>query len=33
VKIAIDAWTTAAGIANGTLFRAISKAGRVWATG
>jgi len=33
VKIAIDAWTTAAGIANGTLFRAISKAGRVWGDG
>lgn len=33
VKTAIDAWTTAAGIADGTVFRAISKAGRVWGDG
>jgi site-specific recombinase XerD len=30
VKDAIDAWTTAAGITEGTAFRAISKVGRVW---
>ena len=33
VKDAIDAWTTAAGITEGTVFRAISKVGRVWGDG
>ena len=33
VKAAIDAWTTAAGITEGTVFRAISRFGRVWGTG
>ena len=33
VKDAIDAWTTAAGIAEGTVFRAISKRSRVWGNG
>ncbi len=33
VKAAIDAWTTAAGITTGSVFRAINKAGRVWGTG
>ena len=33
VKDAIDAWTTAAGITEGTVFRAISKVGHVWGTG
>jgi integrase len=30
VKAAVDAWTTAAGITEGRVFRAINKAGRVW---
>jgi integrase len=33
VKTAVDMWTEAAGITHGVLFRAINKAGRVWATG
>jgi integrase len=33
VKDAVDAWTAAAGITEGTVFRAISKRGRVWGTG
>ncbi|PYQ99633.1 MAG: integrase, partial [Acidobacteria bacterium] len=33
VKAAVDAWTAAAGITEGTVFRAISKRGRVWGTG
>ena len=33
VKDAIDAWTAAAGITEGTVFRAINKAGRVWGDG
>lgn len=33
VKAAIDAWAASAGIAEGTLFRAINKAGRVWGHG
>src|SRR5687767_6716571 len=33
VKNAIDAWTVAAGITHGVLFRAINKAGRVWGDG
>src|SRR5262252_732574 len=33
VKDAIDAWTAAAGITDGTVFRAISKVGRVWGNG
>jgi integrase len=33
VKNAIDAWTIAAGITHGVLFRAINKAGRVWGDG
>jgi integrase len=33
VKDAIDAWTAAAGITEGTVFRAISKVGRVWGDG
>jgi integrase len=33
VKSAVDAWATAAGITNGTVFRAINKAGRVWGDG
>jgi hypothetical protein len=33
VKDAIDAWTSAAGITDGTVFRAISKLGRVWGNG
>jgi hypothetical protein len=32
VKDDIDAWTTAAGITEGTVFRAISNVGRVWGT-
>src|SRR4029453_2901506 len=30
VKAAVDAWTVAAGITHGPVFRAINKAGRVW---
>ena len=33
VKDAIDAWTAAAGITEGTVFRAISKRARVWGNG
>jgi integrase len=33
VKETIGAWTTAAAITYGTVFRAINKAGRVWGTG
>ena len=33
VKAAVDAWTTAAGITYGPVFRAINKAGRVWGDG
>ena len=33
VKNAIDAWTVAAGITHGVLFRAINRAGRVWGDG
>jgi integrase len=33
VKTAVDAWTSAAGITNGAVFRAINKAGRVWGDG
>jgi len=33
VKDAMDAWTAAAGITDGTVFRAISKVGRVWGNG
>ncbi len=33
VKDAIDAWTTAARITQGTVFRAISKVGQVWGDG
>ena len=32
VKAAVDAWTTAADITQGPVFRAINKAGRVWET-
>ena len=32
VKSAMDAWATAAGITNGTVFRAINKSGRMWET-
>ena len=33
VKATIDAWTTAAGITEGAVFRAINKMGRVWGDG
>ena len=33
VKAAVDAWTTAAAITNGSVFRAINKAGRIWGDG
>jgi hypothetical protein len=33
VKDAIDAWTAAASITEGTVFRAVSKSGRVWGNG
>ena len=33
VKCAMDAWTAAAGISEGRVFRAINKAGRVWGDG
>ena len=33
VKIAVDAWTRAAGLTHGRVFRAINKAGRVWGDG
>lgn len=32
VKTALDAWTGAAGITDGTIFRAINRHGHVWAT-
>ena len=33
VKSAVDAWTTAAAITEGRVFRAINKAGRIWGNG
>jgi site-specific recombinase XerD len=33
VKAAIDRWTEAAGIAEGALFRAINRGGRIWGAG
>jgi hypothetical protein len=33
VESAVDAWTTAAGITNGRVFRAINKTGRIWRNG
>jgi integrase len=33
VKAAVDAWTTAAALTDGPVFRAINKAGRVWGEG
>ena len=33
VKATVDAWTAAASITHGTVFRAINKAGRVWGDG
>jgi site-specific recombinase XerD len=33
VKASLDAWTTAAGLTQGRVFRAINKAGRVWGEG
>ena len=33
VKNAVDAWTAAAHISDGPVFRAINKAGRVWGNG
>ena len=33
VKTAVDAWTRAAGLTHGRVFRAINKAGRVWGEG
>lgn len=33
VKAAVDAWKEASGITEGTLFRSINKAGRVWGSG
>jgi site-specific recombinase XerD len=33
VKVTVNAWTDAANITHGTVFRAISKAGRVWGDG
>jgi integrase len=33
VKAAVDAWTAAAGVTEGTVFRAINKVGRVWGDG
>jgi integrase len=33
VKAAVDAWTSAAGILEGRVFRAINKAGRIWGDG
>ena len=33
VKSAVDVWTTAAGITEGRVFRAINKAGRIWGDG
>jgi integrase len=33
VKAAVDAWSTAAGIIEGTVFRSINKSGSVWGDG
>src|ERR1022692_2980595 len=33
VKAAVDVWSTAAGITEGTVFRSINKSGRVWGDG
>jgi site-specific recombinase XerD len=33
VKSAVDAWTAAAGISSGRVFRCVSKRGSVWGTG
>ena len=33
LKAAVDAWTAAAAITEGSVFRAINKAGRVWGDG
>jgi integrase len=33
VKAAVDAWTAAAAVAGGPVFRAINKAGRIWGDG
>ncbi len=33
VKVTVNAWTDAANITHGTVFRAINKAGRVWGDG
>ena len=33
VKTAVDEWTAIVGIADGVVFRAINKAGRVWGNG
>src|SRR5664280_3931576 len=33
VKAAVDVWSTAAGIAKGTVFRSINKSGSVWGDG
>jgi hypothetical protein len=33
VKSAVDAWTAAAAIVGGRIFRAINKAGRIWGDG
>jgi site-specific recombinase XerD len=33
VKSAVDAWTTAAAIRDGRVFRAVNKAGRIWGDG
>jgi integrase len=33
VKATLDAWTAAAGLGHGRMFRAINKAGRVWGDG
>jgi len=32
-KAALDAWTTAAGITEGRIFRAVARSGKVWGTG
>ena len=33
VNTALDAWTTTAGITDGTIFRAINRHGRLWGDG
>jgi integrase len=33
VKAALDAWTEASGISEGTVFRSINKAGKIWGNG